>query len=401
MSENKGKLKEIMLHVIKSRSETMKKTILSLGLTLFLSLTQVLYASSSVPKVKAKGAVLIEQESGRVLYEQNAYAPLPMASTTKIMTCILAIEEGKLDDIVTTSKRASGAPPVKLHLKVGEKQRLGDLLYALMLQSDNDVAVAVAEHIGGSVEHFCDMMTEKAKAIGAEHTSFKTPNGLDAEGHYASAYDMALIGAYALKNPEFVKIVTTTNITIPTIPTENSKQHDLQNKNRFIYAYQGSNGIKTGFTGKAGHCFVGGAVKNDMQLVAAALGSGWGKGGKTQKYTDVINMMDYGFKNYEKVVLLEPTEEVTTVPIEKALVEEAIISCKDRITLPLTQAEKEKVYIKKVLPTELIAPIKAGEQVGELQIICEGITLAKVPLTAKEDVEKASILDYVKQWFKK
>ena len=201
----------------------------------------------------------------------------------------------QLDDIVTTSKRASGAPPVKLHLKVGEKQRLGDLLYALMLQSDNDVAVAVAEHIGGSVEHFCEMMTEKAKAIGAEHTSFKTPNGLDAEGHYASAYDMALIGAYALKNPEFVKIVTTTNITIPTIPTENSRRHDLQNKNRFIYAYQGSNGIKTGFTGKAGHCFVGGAVKKDMQLVAVALGSGWGNSGKTQKYTDVINMMDYGF----------------------------------------------------------------------------------------------------------
>ncbi|MBU3805219.1 MAG: D-alanyl-D-alanine carboxypeptidase [Candidatus Cellulosilyticum pullistercoris] len=379
----------------------MKKTILSLGVTLFLCLTQVTYASSSVPNVKGKGAVLIEQESGRVLYEHNAYEPLPMASTTKIMTCILAIEEGKLDDIVTTSKRASSAPPVKLHLKVGEKQRLGDLLYALMLQSDNDVAVAIAEHIGGSVEHFCEMMTKKAQSIGAEHTSFKTPNGLDAEGHYASAYDMALIGAYALKNPEFRKIVTTELISIPTIPTENSVRHDLQNKNRFIYSYEGSNGIKTGFTNKAGHCFVGGAVRNNMQLVAASLGAGWGSRGKTQKYTDVINMMNYGYKNYEKVVLIEPQEEVATVPIDKALIKEVKLSCNDKVVMPLTQTEKENVYIKKVLPTNWVAPIKEGETVGELQVICDGVILAKVPLTAEESIDKAHLLDYIKQWLKK
>lgn len=379
----------------------MKKTILSLGLTLCLCLTQVTYASSSVPNVSGKGAVLIEQESGRVLYEKNAYESLPMASTTKIMTCILALEEGKQEDIVTTSKRASSAPPVKLHLKVGEKQRLGDLLYALMLQSDNDVAVAVAEHIGGSVEQFCEMMTKKAQAIGAEHTSFKTPNGLDAEGHYASAYDMALIGAYALKNPEFVKIVTTELISIPTIPTENSRRHDLQNKNRFIYSYEGSNGIKTGFTSKAGHCFVGGAVRNSMQLVAASLGAGWGSRGKTQKYTDVINMMNYGYKNYEKVVLVEPQKEVAEVPIDKALISEMKVSCNDKVVMPLNQAEKENVYIKKVLPTKCVAPIKEGETVGELQVICDGVILAKVPLTAEESISKANLLDYIKQWLKK
>lgn len=379
----------------------MNKTILSLGLILCLSFSQVVYANTALPKVKAKGAVLIEQDSGRVLYEQNAYAPLPMASTTKIMTCILTLEKGKLDDIVVTSKRASVAPPVKLKLKVGEQQRLGDLLYALMLQSDNDVAVAIAEHIGGSVEGFCEMMTEKAKEIGAQNTSFKTPNGLDAEGHYASAYDMALIGAYALKNPEFVKIITTTTITIPTMPTQKSERHDLQNKNRFIYSYEGSNGIKTGFTNKAGHCFVGGAKKNDMQLVAAALGSGWGKNGKTQKYTDVINMMDYGFKNYEKVILVEPQDEVATIPVEKALVDEVVVSCNDKVVMPLNQTEKENVYIKKVLPTAVIAPIQKGEAIGEVQVICEGVTLAKVPLTVKDHVKKANILDYIKQWLKK
>ena len=375
--------------------------ILALGLTMFFSLAQVTYASSDLPKVKAKGAVLIEQESKRVLYEQNANTPLPMASTTKIMTCILALEKGHLDDIVVASKRAAQAPPVKLKLKVGEKQRLGDLLYALMLQSDNDVAVAIAEHIGGSVEGFCDMMTEKAQSIGATHTSFKTPNGLDAEGHYASAYDMALIGAYALENPDFVKIVTTTNISIPTIETEGSVRHDLQNKNRFIYAYEGANGIKTGFTNKAGHCFVGGAKQNDMQLVAAALGSGWGKNGKNQKYADVIQMMQYGFKNYEKVQLIEANDQLDFVPIQKALVHQVTIGCKHKVVLPLTKQEKEKVYLKKVLPTALEAPLTQGEVVGEMQVVCEGVTLAKVPLCVTETVKKATLFDHIKEWLKK
>lgn len=376
------------------------KKIKSLILALCLTITQVAYATD-LPKIKAKGAVLIEQESGRVLYEQNADTPLPMASTTKIMTCLLALEKGQLDDIVVTSKRASQAPPVKLKLKVGEKQRLGDLLYALMLQSDNDVAVAIAEHIGGSVEEFCEMMTEKAKEIGAEQACFKTPNGLDAEGHMASAHDMAIIGAYALKNPEFVKVVTTTTISIPTVETPGSVRHDLQNKNRFIYCYNGADGIKTGFTNKAGHCFVGGAKRGEMQLVAAALGSGWGKAGKTQKYTDVINMMDYGFKNYEKVVLVEPIAEAAVVPIEKALVKEIALDCNEGVTLPLNAMEKEKVSVKKVLPTSLKAPVAAGDEVGEIQVVCEGVTLAKVPLTVHEDVKKANIIDYIKKWFNK
>lgn len=379
----------------------MKKTILSLLLCLSFILGEVTYASSAIPKVDAKGAALIEQESKRVLYEKNGETPLPMASTTKIMTCLLAIESGRLDEIVTTSKRASQAPPVKLHLKVGEQQRLGDLLYALMLQSDNDVAVAVAEHVGGSVENFCVMMTEKAQAIGATQTSFKTPNGLDAEGHYASAHDMALIGAYAMQNPTFVKIVTTTNITIPTVPTQKSEVHDLQCKNRFVYSYEGANGIKTGFTNKAGHCFVGGANKNGMQLVAAALGSGWGNRGKTQKYTDVINMMNYGFKNYEKVTIVTPQKAVATVPITKAIEKNISLDCDETVVMPLTQKEKEQIYIKKVLPTSLVAPIEKGQSIGELQVVCEGATLAKVPLCAKEAVKKATVLDYIKAWLGK
>ena len=138
-----------------------------------------------------------------------------------------------------------------------------------------------------------------------------------------------------------------------------------------------------------------------MQLVAVSLGAGWGSRGKTQKYTDVINMMNYGYKNYEKVVLVEPKEDMATLPIDKALISELKVSCNDKVVIPLTQVEKEKVYIKTVLPTSRKAPIKEGETVGELQVICDGVILAKVPLTAKENVSKAHLLDYIKQWLKK
>lgn len=379
----------------------MRRSIISLLMCGVLCFSAPLNATCQLPKVAAKGAVLIEQTSGRILFEKDAKAPLPMASTTKIMTCILALEKGKLDDIVTTSKRASVAPPVKLHLKVGEKQRLGDLLYALMLQSDNDVAVAIAEHIGGSVEGFCEMMTAKAKEIGAEHTTFKTPNGLDAEGHSSTAYDMALIGAYAMNNPEFVRIVTTTNVTIPTQPTENSKVHDLQCKNRFVYGYKGANGIKTGFTNKAGHCFVGAAKKGDMQLVAAALASGWGNRGKTQKYTDVIHMMDYGFSTYQMVDVLLPKQGVATVGVAKALEKEVAVDCRDTIRLPLTEAEKSHVYLKTSLPEVLTAPIDCETSVGTIEAICDGVTLAKAPLYVQHAVSKASLFDHIKNWIKK
>lgn len=378
----------------------MKKVILSLILITSLLTTQGLYANDSMPKVRAKGAILIEQESGRILFEKNGYEALPMASTTKIMTCIVALEEGKLTDIVTVSKKASRAPEVKMHLKEGEKQLLGDLLYSLMLQSHNDTAVAVAEHVGGSVEAFCDKMTAKAKAIGAEHTSFKTPNGLDAEGHYASAYDMALIGAYALKNPEFVKIITTTNISIPTTTVEGSKRHDLQNKNRFIYSYAGANGIKTGFTNKAGHCFVGGACKNDMQLIGVSLAAGWGNQGKTQKYTDVINMMEYGFKNYEKYEILTPTKNYSQIPLTKAIKEETTLGLEDKIVLPLNKEEKQNLVIKKVMPTSIEAPVKKGDTIGEVQVLYKGAILAKHPLKAQEDIKKANVLDYIKKWLR-
>lgn len=366
--------------------------------TLFTALPA--YAHELSQKIHSKGAVLIEGDSKRILFEKNAYESLPMASTTKIMTCIVALERGNLEDIVTVSGKAARAPEVKLHLKVNEKQRLGDLLYSLMLESHNDTAVAIAEHIGSSVEGFCDMMTAKAHEIGAEHTSFKTPNGLDAEAHYTTAYDLALIGAYALNNPEFTKIITTTNINIPTKKVEGSRPHSLQNKNRFLYSYKGANGMKTGFTNKAGHCFVGSANQEGMQLIGVALAAGWGNKGKSQKYRDVMTMMDYVFSHYKKYDIILPQKDYAHIPVKKGVTDTLALECSEKVTLPLSKEEQQNILLKKVLPTFVEAPIEKGTVIGQVEILCEGSVLAETHLKAQENINKATLIDYFKKWLK-
>lgn len=377
----------------------MKKR-LGISFLLVILLSHTIYAGETPGTIYSKGAVLIEKDSKRILYERNAYERMAMASTTKIMTCILTLESGKLDEIVTVSKKAARAPKVKLNLQTGEKQRLGDLLYSLMLESHNDTAVAIAEHVGGSVESFCEMMTEKAKTIGAHDTSFETPSGLDSEKHYSTPYDMALITAYALDNPEFIKIINTPSIEIPTSKTEGSKQHALVNKDRFLHQYEGAEGVKTGYTSKAGHCFVGAVKKDDMELIGVALGAGWDSKGKERKYTDVIKLMNYGYKNYKKYKVLDEGEEKGALKVTKGKVEEVTLYCDETIILPLTEVEKANIELKKTVTNEIQAPLETGQVVGKIEVVCQDKILKEAKLIVKEEVGKATLLDKLKRFFK-
>lgn len=380
------------------------KSMNSKGISLLLAMTLTIsgniYGAVAPEKIYSKGSILIEKDSKRILYEKNGKEALPMASTTKIMTCIVALENANLDDIVTVSSRAAKAPKVKLDLRQGEKQRLGDLLYSLMLESHNDTAVAIAEHVGGSVEDFCKMMTEKAKEIGAEGANFETPNGLDGPNHHASAYDMAIIAAYAIDNPKFIEITNTPNIHIPTQKVEGGRPHDLQNKNRFLSSYQGAIGVKTGFTSKAGHCFVGAVDKENMQLVGVALGAGWDSNGKARKYTDVIKLMNYGFNNYDKYKVLDEADCTKTIPIEKGKEQVAELYGDERIILPLTKEEAEKVQLKVTLPSVIMAPVEKGQVVGRIDVVCEDTILGSAQLMATKTINKATWLDLVKRYFR-
>ncbi|MCL2461450.1 MAG: D-alanyl-D-alanine carboxypeptidase, partial [Defluviitaleaceae bacterium] len=273
----------------------MKKFLLALLMTLTIPMVLPYYAYSQPavkanapaeeqqpeqPDVNALGAVLMDYKTGRVLWEKNADEPMAMASTTKIMTAIVALESGKLDEIATVSARAASAPQVKLGLSKGEKVRVSDLLYPLMLESANDSAVAVAEAISGSVEGFCAAMTRRAKELGAKDTVFETPNGLDLGNHHSTAYDMAMITRHALSMSAFVELVNTKSAEIKS----DRRTYTLNSKNRLLDEYDGANGVKTGFTGKAGHCFVGAARRGDMQLISVVLDSSkQGKWADTKK----------------------------------------------------------------------------------------------------------------------
>ncbi|OON99435.1 MAG: hypothetical protein ATN35_12650 [Epulopiscium sp. Nele67-Bin004] len=371
----------------------MKKVLI--GLVLVLGVSPVM--ASGVGTLGAKGAVLMEKESKRVLHDVHAWDKLPMASTTKIMTCIVALENGVLDDIVTVSATAAKAPPVDLKLQTGEKHRLGDLLYSLMLESHNDTSIAIAEHVGGSVESFCEMMTTKAQEIGALNTKFETPNGLDADMHYSTPYDLGIIASYALNNPKFVEIINTPNISIPTTTVEGSRRHDLQNKNRFLSMVSGAQGVKTGYTSKAGHCFVGAAKRGDMTLIGVALGN-FGTSGKSKKYTDVQKMIEYGFKNYKLYTLVDDGQVIETINVADGKQDTVKLIAKEVVVMPLTSDEMSTVQFSVTKPDSIEAPVSQDLQAARLDVVLNSEVLATTWLYPSEEVEALSLIEKVKKF---
>ena len=268
-------------------------------------------ATLPVSKLHARAACLMEWESGRVLLDKKMEEKLPMASTTKIMTAILVLENLPMDQEVTFSKYAASMPDVQLNARQDETFYVKDLLYSLLLESHNDTAVALAEAVSGSVEAFAEKMNEKAVELGCTGTHFVTPNGLDESDHYSCAKDLCLIASYALHNDTFCELIRTASHTFCSLSSR--RTFVVYNHDSFLTGYQGALGIKTGFTSKAGYCFVGAARRNGMTLVGCVLSSGWPPN-KSWKYRDTTVMMDYGFQAYHNVVI-QPVQKTIPRPV--------------------------------------------------------------------------------------
>ncbi len=348
------------------------------------------------PSVGAQGAALMDGNTGRLLWGKNAEEPLAMASTTKIMTAILVLENANLDDVVTVSKNAARQPEVDMDLKTGEQWRLGDLLSVMMLRSYNDTAVALAEHVSGSVEDFCALMTKRAAELGAEDTVFGSPNGLDSqipfEKHHSTAKDMALIATYALKNEKFCEIIAQPEVTISEVTGK--RQRQVTNADRFLREYQGAMGVKTGYTNKAGHCFVGAAEQNGARLVSAVLGSGWGSGGKEKKWTDTKAIMNYGFATfflYEPAAKGQACGKVSVlhshVPEVDAVLEEGYQGL-------FSKEEQEALELIVSLPESIEAPIQAGQVLGSAKLKLKEEILAEIPVLAEGSAPDYTLGDW-------
>lgn len=337
-------------------------------------------------------SALIDGESGRVLYSKEGEERVPMASTTKIMTCIVALEQGNLDDEVTISKYASTMPDVQLNVIAGEKYKLKDLLYSLMLESHNDVAVAIAEHIGGSVEGFAVLMNDKARELGCTNTNFVTPNGLDAEGHYTTAVELSRIASYAIQNEDFLKITNTASYEI--VELTKGRRFSVSNKDRFLYMYDGAIGVKTGFTNKAGYCFVGAVKKDDKVLVSSVLGSGWPPN-KNFKWKDTLALMKHGMEDFFPNEVFDKEKSFKPIPVYNGKESTMDLYCEGEISTLMGKDEIVKVRYQ--LPIYLVAPVTAETIVGRATYYIGNDIVGEFPILTSQSVERLELADIWRQ----
>ena len=352
-------------------------------------------------RLYATGAVLMDGDSGRVLYSKNGDDIYAMASTTKIMTCILALELGDLNQIVTISDYAASMPDVQMNAKAGEQYYLKDLLYSTMLESHNDSAVAVAEAMAGDVESFAKLMDQKAEAIGCIHTNFVTPNGLDGtdeEGEHATtAKDLAMILRYCVsvssKAEEFIKICKTQNYEFQEL--QGKRYISCRNHNALLNSYEGAFAGKTGFTGKAGYCYVAAASRGEKSMIIALLGSGWYPH-KSYKWSDAKKLLDYGFENYEYKVLGKENWKLPDVPVKEGMENEVSVTTDAgtfQYLLKLNETAECKIQIAEQLP----APVKENTVVGTISYELNGVIIEQFTIRTAEKVEKSTFWNRVKK----
>lgn len=328
--------------------------------------------------LNARAAVLMDADSGRILYGKNETMVFPMASTTKIMTLIVALEHNEPDQIVTASAGASAVPEVRLGVHEGERYRMEDLYYAMMLESFNDAAMMIAEGTAGSAENFAELMNEKAASLGCTQTYFITPNGLDAADekgvHSSTAEDMARIMRYAIGNEDFIKITQTADYSF--MDCDGKRSFAVHNKNALLTMMDGVLSGKTGYTADAGYCYVCAVKKDDRTFIAALLGSGWPPH-KRYKWADVQTLLSYGDRNYSYRTI-DISKEVPRMQIHVVnggadFVWMSPMQTSFRVLL----SEKDQIDISVLLPGQLKAPVEKHQQIGWIQLSVNGFPAAK------------------------
>ncbi|MFQ9515517.1 MAG: D-alanyl-D-alanine carboxypeptidase family protein [Eubacterium sp.] len=352
---------------------------------IILLLCAILTLSVKIPicaeeQLLAKSAVLIDGENGRILYGKEPEQKMAMASTTKIMTCIVALENCEPDQVMTVSEKAAKMPKVHMNAIKGEQYYMKDLLYAMMLESYNDVAAIVAENAAGSMEAFAKLMNQKAKEIGAVNTNFVTPNGLDADNHYSTAYDMALIGAYAVKNDEFVKIVTTSSYSFQDLTGK--RNVSVSNKDAFLTMDKDSIGIKTGFTGNAGYCFVGAVKSNGRLFVSCVLACGWPPN-KSYKWHDTKLLMNIGKENFNYKTVLEDDRQLE-VAIDNGTKNKIVAQVNGNSRMLVS--DQDQIEMKTFFDYQL--PVKRNDTIGHVDIYINNQKVEQHKIVSMESVRK-------------
>ena len=336
----------------------------------------------------ARSAVLMDADTGRILFEKNGEEKLPMASTTKIMTLLVTLENADLEGTVTVSSYAASMPDVQLNIREGERYRLKDLCYSMMLESHNDAAAAIAEHVGGSVEGFASMMNQKARDLGCYHTYFITPNGLDAEDEYGvhstTAEDLARIMRFCIQNDAFLSITREPSWSFTDL--DGTRSFTVNNKNAFLNMMEGALTGKTGFTNDAGYCYVGALEREGKRLIVALLACGW-PNNRTWKWSDTQTLMNYGLENYhqetigDEIIRMEPA---AVQDGQQPSVELRADICTEQMLLK----EGDVFRIETDRPAELQAPVEEGKIVGTVTYYLNDGIVDLFPVYTAQTVQK-------------
>ena len=352
-------------------------------------------ANKSAPSTCAKAMVLMEKQSGRILAQKNADEQLSIASTTKIVTALTVLENCKnLDQVVTIDKRSVGIEGTSIYLREGEKFTISDLLHGLMLRSGNDAATALAYAVGGDIPKFCDMMNKTAQKCGATGCNFTNPHGLEKEGHHSSAKDLGNIARFAMQNADFARIVSTKQYRIAS--TDDTTGRVLQNKNKLLSRLDGADGVKTGFTKKAGRCLVSSCTRGGMTLICVVLNCG-------PLWEESERLLEWGFENYSMRELLQPYFVCGSMSVEGGSQPFVDVFSMKGFSYPLTDEEYQRVEVDFDHPSLVNAPVQKEKIIGKVEIKLDNDLLFEENIYTMEEVKskfvRSGLKDLINNWF--
>ncbi len=345
--------------------------------------------SLDVPNLNAKSAILYDMTYDRILYEKNSKQRRANASTTKMITALVAYEKGNLNDIVTISQKVGNTGGSTINLRTGDKISLDNLIKGLLVHSGNDAAVAIAEHISGSIEEFAILMNEKAEEIGAKDSHFVNPHGLDAENHYSTAFDLMLIAKEVLNTPYLANIVSKRTIEIEI----NGNTRTIGTTNEVLSAYPGANGVKTGFTGDAGRCIVTSAKKDNRQIISIVLGCDT----KKNRTIDSVGLLNYGFNTFKSVNLGDYIRKTICINVDKS---EGVLYTLKRdadIYYPLKEEEIKEIRVNYNVVNNLVAPLNKGYKVASASIFLNNSKICEVEYLLPQKIERKDWKEFFKE----
>ena len=365
-----------------------KPTYILFTLVLLIILSSF-FSYSNALSISGKSAILIEADSGEIVYEKNAYNRMPMASTTKIMTAIIAIENNNLDDIVKIPQCAVGIEGSSIYLKEGESLTVRQLLEALLLESANDASVALAYKTAGDVSNFATLMNQKVAELGLYNTNFTNPHGLDDDNHYTTAFDLAMIAKYAMENDVFRDIVSTKKSTIPLNNSEGTRV--LVNHNKLLRSYKGANGIKTGYTKRCGRCFVSSAEVDGVNLICVTLNA-------PNDWHDHSTLLDYGASLYESFIFAEKGDYLIELNLNNESKGTVLVSNDEPFKITLKKGMHDfSAYLEYNEPS---LPINKGDILGEIVFYDNGEKIGQIDLKSQENIKEIKHKNFFERLFR-